>query len=52
MRFRNSSGKMITIYDTDERCHIDKVYDNYNAKDNLRMMLKTIEEVRGTRKGA
>ena len=50
IRFRNSSGKMITIYDTDERCHVDKVYNNYNVKDDLRMMLNTIEDVRGKKK--
>ena len=46
----NSSGKMITIYDTDERCHVDRVYDNYNLNNDPRMMLNTIENVKGTKK--
>ena len=46
MRYRNSSGKMIGIYNTDERYHVDKVYDNYNIKEDLQMMLKTVEDVR------
>ena len=50
MRYRNSSGKLIEIYDTDESFAIDKIYDNYNVNNNLRMMLKTIEKVQGTKK--
>ena len=50
MRFRSSSGKMITIYDIDERCHVDKVYNNYNVNDDLRMMLNTIEDVKETKR--
>ena len=50
MRFRNSNGKMIRIYNTDERCNVDKVYNNYNINDDLRMMLNTIEDVKGTKK--
>ena len=50
MKFRNSSGKIITIYDTAERFHVDYVYNNYNINNDLRMMLKTIEKVQGTKK--
>ena len=50
MKFRNSSGKMITIYDTDEKCRVDHVYGNYNVNNDLRMMLKTIEKVEETKK--
>ena len=50
MKYRNSHGKLIEIYDTDEMCRIDSVYDNYQTETNVQMMLKTIEEVRGTRK--
>ena len=34
MKYRNSSGKIIEIYDTDEMCHINEVYNNYNTKDD------------------
>ena len=50
LKFRNSTRKMITIYDTDERCHVDRVYDNYNVNNDLRMMLNTIEIVKRTKK--
>ena len=49
-RFRNSNGKMITIYNTDERYNVDKVYNNYNVKDDLQMMMRTVEDTRGTKK--
>ena len=52
IRFRNSSRKKITIYDKDERFDVDRVYNNYNVKDNLRMMMSTIEDIRGTKKSS
>ena len=36
---------MITIYDTDEKCRVDHVDNNYNINNDLQMMLKTIEKV-------
>ena len=50
MRYRNSSGKLIEIYDTDESFAVDKIYDNYNVNNDLQMMLKTIEKTQGTKK--
>ena len=50
MKFRNSSGKMITIYDTDERFHVDHVYNNYNVNNDLRMLLKTNKKVKKNKK--
>ena len=50
MRFRNSSGKMIEIYDTDENVIIDRVHNDYYINTDMWMMLDTIEETRGTGK--
>ena len=50
MRYRNSSGKLIEIYDTDKSFDVDKIYDDYNVNNDIRMMLKTIEKVQGTKK--
>ena len=50
MKLQNSSGKIITIYDTDERFCVAHIYDNYNINNDLQMMLKTIEKVQGTKK--
>ena len=50
MRYRNISGKLIEIYDADKRFAVDRIYDNYNVNNDLQMMMKTIEDTRGTKK--
>ena len=50
MNHKNSQGKWITIYDTDEYKLVDKIYDNYNRRTDMQMMMTAIENVEGTNK--
>ena len=50
MNHKNSQGKWITIYDTDEFKLVDKIYDDYHQAIDTRTMMIAIENVKGTNK--
>ena len=50
MNYKNSQGKWITIYNTDESKLVNKIYDDYNRRTDMRMMMMAIENVEGTNK--
>ena len=50
MNFKNSHGKWITIYDTDERKEVDKWFDDYSTRRDMQTMMVAMENVKGTNK--
>ena len=45
MNYRNSHGKWITMYDTDEFKVVDKIYDNYNIRKDVKMMMDQMKSM-------
>ena len=50
MNYKNSHGKWVTIYNTDETKLVDRIYDNYDRRKDMKMMMQAIENVEGTSK--
>ena len=50
MNYRNSQGYKVTIYDTDYEKEVNQWLNDYYERQDMRTMMKAIENVRGTNK--